>query len=264
MQSVSRFYTDRLEVIVAPSRPAMGVACASESAQNLRSLLAKQESVSIIFASSPSQLEMLDSLRLEGGIDWSRVRGFIMDEYIGIPTTAPQSFGNYLRTHFFSKVPFRQVFYIDGLAPDPIAECQRYADLLRQYPVDISFVGIGENGHLAFNDPAIADFDDPLLVKINEDMDPPCREQQVTDGWFKTLDDVPHRAITITMSGLLAAKWMYACVPGLTKQKIVKRCLEGPVSTECPGSILRRHPAARLYLDPDSAALLDLKLVVAK
>jgi glucosamine-6-phosphate deaminase len=264
MQPVSRFYVDQLEVTVAPSRLAMGADCAAEAARTLRGLLAKQDNVSIIFASSPSQLEMLDSLRQETDIDWSRVTGFIMDEYIGIPTSAPQSFGNYLRTHFFSKVAFRQVFYIDGLAPNPIAECQRYAALLRQYPVDISFVGVGENGHLAFNDPAIADFDDPLLVKINEDMDTPCREQQVTDGWFKRLEDVPHRAITITMSGLLAAKAMYACVPGPTKAKIVKRCLEGPVSTECPGSILRRHPAARLYLDLDSAALLDFRLIEVK
>jgi glucosamine-6-phosphate deaminase len=128
--------------------------------------------------------------------------------------------------------------------------------------VDIAFLGIGENGHLAFNDPSIADFNDPLLVKINEDLDPVCRQQQVTDSLFRSLPDVPHQAITITMSGLMAAKYAYAIVPGPTKQQVVKECLEKPISTDCPGSILRRHPNAQLYLDDASAALLDLKAVL--
>jgi glucosamine-6-phosphate deaminase len=205
---------------------------------------------------------MLAGLRAEAGIDWSRVYAFIMDEYVGLPADAPQSFGSYLKTRFFSKLPFRQVFYIDGDNLNLAAECERYAALLREHPTDITFAGIGENGHLAFNDPHIADFNDPLLVKVNQAMDPTCRQQQVTDGWFERLDLVPHQAITVTIPALIAAQYVFAIVPGVTKQKIVKRCLEEPISTDCPGSILRRHMAAQLYLDADSAALLDAKFSV--
>ena len=180
-----------------------------------------------------------------------------MDEYVGLPANAPQSFGNYLRTRFFSKLPFKQVYYIDGNAQDIAGECERYEALLYQHPVDISFLGIGENGHLAFNDPEIADFHDPLLVKLNVNLDAICRQQQVTDGWFRSLADVPDQAITITLPALVAARYVYAVVPGRTKQKIVRECLEGPVGTKCPATILRQHDTAQLYLDADSAALVD-------
>jgi len=155
---------------------------------------------------------------------------------------------------------------MNGNAANLNQECERYASLLLEYPVDISFLGIGENGHLAFNDPHIADFNDPLLVKLNADLDAICRQQQVKDNLFPTLNDVPHQAITITMPGLMAAKYVYAIVPGMTKQQVVKQCLEGPISTDCPGSILRRHDQAQLYLDMASAALLDVnnKMKVAE
>ena len=258
MEAMTQLFVDNLDVRIFSTRDQMGKICAVEAGEKIRRFLSDKEAVNIIFASAPSQLEMLAGLEAEKGIDWGRINGFIMDEYVGLPADAPQSFGVYLKTRFFSKLPFRQVFYINGNPPDLAAECQRYASLLREHPVDISFVGIGENGHLAFNDPYIADFDDPLLVKVNEDMDPACRQQQVTDGWFKSLDEVPHQAITVTMSALTAARYVYAIVPGVTKQKIVKQCLEGPISTDCPGAILRKHPAAQLYLDTDSAALLKV------
>jgi glucosamine-6-phosphate deaminase len=185
-----------------------------------------------------------------------------MDEYVGLPADAPQGFGNYLKVRFFSKLPFQNIFYMNGNAPDLDSECERYATLLREHPVDIAFLGIGANGHLAFNDPYIADFNDPLLVKVNGNLDPVCRQQQVTDDLFKSLTDVPHQAITISLPGLMAAKYAYAIVPGVTKQQVVKECLEKPISTECPGSILRQHGMAQLYLDEASAALLDGKVAL--
>ena len=263
MEGIRQFFVDKLDVRIYPTREEMGLACAVEAGNILRQLLAEQETVSTIFASAPSQLEMLAGLRVQEGIDWDRVYAFHMDEYVGLPVDAPQNFGNYIKVRFFSKVKFKQIFYMNGNAPDLDAECERYSKLLREHPVDISFLGIGENGHLAFNDPSIADFNDPYLVKLNKNMDAVCRQQQVTDGWFKRLDDVPHQAITITLSGLMNAKYVFAIVPGATKQRIVKRCLEGPINSECPGTIIRQHEASQLYLDADSAALLD-EIIIQK
>lgn len=258
------FMVDRLEVYIYPDRVRMGLACAAAAGEKLRQVLADKGTASIIFASAPSQLEVLAGLSNEEGIDWNKVTAFHMDEYIGLPGDAPQSFGNYLRTRFFNSLPFKHVFYMNGNPVDINAECERYADLLRQYPVDISFLGIGENGHIAFNDPHIADFNDPLLVKLNDNLDQLCRQQQVNDGWFSSVEDVPDQAITITIPGLLAAKYVYTIVPGKTKQAIIKRCLEGPVGLDCPGTVIRLHPASQLYLDADSAGLLDLNTLVSK
>ncbi len=262
MEGIRQFFVDKFDVRVYPTRKEMGTACAVEAGNVIRQLLAEKGDVNIIFASAPSQLEVLEGLLTEGGIAWDRINAFHMDEYVGLPADAPQGFGNYLKVRFFSKLPFRHIFYMDGNAPDLDRECERYASLLRKHPADIAFLGIGENGHLAFNDPHIADFNDPLLVKLNKDLDPVCRQQQVTDNLFNILSDVPHHAITITLPGLMAAKYAYAIVPGATKQQVVKRCLEETISTACPGSILRQHERAQLYLDDASAALLDEKVLL--
>jgi glucosamine-6-phosphate deaminase len=256
MDSIKQFFVDNLQVRIYQTRDQMGKACAVEAGRRIRQLLAEKDSANIIFASSPSQIDLLTHLQAEGGIDWHRINAFIMDEYVGLPSGAPQSFGVYLKTHFFSKLPLQQVFYINGSAPDLAAECARYEALLRAHPVDITFAGIGENGHLAFNDPHIADFNDPSLVKVVESLDQTCRQQQVTDGLFESLNEVPHRAITLTIPALMAARHVYINVPGPTKQNIIKVCLEEPVSINCPGSILRNHHSAQLYLDSKSAALL--------
>lgn len=257
-----QFVIDKLNVSIFPTRELMGKACAKEAGEIICRLLLEKECVNLIFASAPSQLDMLNALMSEDGIDWGRVNAFHMDEYIGLPSDAPQSFGNYLRTRLFTKLPFRQVFYMDGNAPDVVSECERYSELLRNYPPDITFLGIGENGHIAFNDPHIADFDDPVLVKVNDSLDPICRQQQVTDGWFKSIEEVPYRAITISITGLMAAPYIFTTVPGSTKQKIIKQCLEGPICIDCPGTIIRLHNASRLFLDTDSAALLDLDKLI--
>lgn len=259
MLNESKFNVDRLSVSISPNRDLMGKACAEEAGNVICQLLEEKENISIIFASAPSQLDMLYAIMENKKIDWKRIIAFHMDEYIGLPADAPQSFGNYLRIRLFSKLPFKEVLYMDGNASDIESECNRYAELLRKYPPDISFIGIGENGHMAFNDPHIADFYDPKLVKVNPYLDDTCREQQVNDGWFKNIDEVPKSAITITIPGLLLAPYVFGTVPGVTKSKIVKECLEGPISLDCPASILRLHKCSKLFLDDDSAALLEFK-----
>jgi glucosamine-6-phosphate deaminase len=179
-----------------------------------------------------------------------------MDEYIGLPGDAPQAFGQFLRTRLFDQVPFGAVHYLNGNAAEAEAECQRYTDLLRQQPVDIVCMGIGENCHIAFNDPHVADFNDPKRVKV-VDLDPPCRQQQVNDGCFARLDDVPAYALTLTVPALMAAAHVYSMVPGPNKAEAIFHTLCGGISEQYPSTILRRHPSARLFIDQDSAARLD-------
>ena len=255
-QRVSEFARDSLKVRILPDRAALGKAAARAVAPRIRALQEERKLLNLVFASAPSQDETLEALLLQPGIDWARINAFHMDEYIGLPADAPQSFGQYIRTRFFSKLGFREVFYIDGNAPDANAECERYARLLREHPTDIALLGIGENGHLAFNDPGIADFEDPLLVKVNQNLDGTCRKQQVNDGHFRTLTEVPASAITLTIPALFSARSIFVLVPGRSKREIVRRTLEGPVDVACPATILRRHPDACLYLDRDSAGLL--------
>lgn len=263
MEAEREFFIDQLKVSIFKTRELMGQASAKEAGEIIRKLLSRKEYVNIMFASAPSQMDMLNVLMSDEGIEWNRINAFHMDEYIGLPSDAAQSFGHYLRVRLFTKLPFRNVYYIDGNAPDLAGECERYSELLREHPLDITFLGIGENGHLAFNDPYIADFEDPLLVKINEGLDYVSRQQQVTDGWFKSIDEVPSSAITVTIPALMAAPYILANVPGSTKSAIIKRCLEEPITEDCPGTIIRKHAASRLFLDSDSAALLDLNKLAA-
>ena len=253
------FKVDELDVFVHPDRRSMGADSARQSAEVIRSLLSRQEEVNIIFASSPSQDTLLDALAEERGVDWARVNAFHMDEYVGASPDQPQSFANFLKEGFFSKVRFKEVYYIDGLASDPAAECKRYSDLILEHPTDISFLGIGENGHIAFNDPHMADFFDPDLVVINDCLDQKCREQQVADGWFKCIEDVPESAITISVYGLLRAPYVFTTVPGIRKADIVKACLEGPICAKCASTGIRVHRSSKLFLDEDSASLLRVK-----
>ena len=251
------FSQDNLTVACFPSREEMGRQAAADVAARIHCLLRQQDQVNLIFAAAPSQNEFLAALAADDSIDWTRLNAFHMDEYIGLPADAPQRFGRFLHDRLFAKVPFHQVFYLNPPeANDPAEECRRYTDLLKQYPTDIVCLGIGENGHIAFNDPHVARFDDPQRVKI-VDLDPQCRLQQVHDGCFSSLNEVPTHAMTLTIPALTAAKSLYCIVPSWTKAPAIKRTLQGPISPECPASILRRHPSARLYLDADSASLLS-------
>jgi glucosamine-6-phosphate deaminase len=240
-------------VRVYADRQALGRAAGLDAAERIRRLLATQQQVTIVFAAAPSQNEFLDTLAAAPDLDWRRVVAMHMDEYVGLPPDAPQRFGNYLRERIWDKVKPEYVHYLDGAAPNAEVECIRYSELLRANPVDIVCAGIGENGHLAFNDPGIADFVDSRLVKVVP-LAVESRVQQVHDGCFATLDEVPTHALTLTVPALMAARWIFCMVPGPTKTAAVMATLTSPVTPAVPATILRIHPRAVLYLDLDSAA----------
>jgi glucosamine-6-phosphate deaminase len=206
----------------------------------------------MIFAAAPSQEEFLAALAAQENIDWHHVTAFQMDEYIGLPTDAPQSFGRFLRERFFSAVRPGTVhfFSLEGNAADEIV---RYSRLIRESPPDIVCAGIGENGHLAFNDPSVADFADSAVIK-EVHLAERSRQQQVHDGCFATVEEVPTSALTLTIPILFSAPYFSCVVPGPRKAEAVRQMLLGPIATDCPASILRRHPCAVLHLDMESAA----------
>lgn len=238
---------DQLTVQVFACREELGQAAGQSIAQEMRKLLQEQENIRMVFAAAPSQNDMLAALRTEEGIDWARVAAFHMDEYLGLQPEAPQRFGKFLDDKLFSSVQPGIVHYISGQG-DPKAECCRYGRLLRESAIDIVCLGIGENGHLAFNDPPVADFGDPYLVKVVE-LDSLCRQQQVNDGCFGNLEYVPTHAITLTIPALMAGAKLFCVVPGAAKRAAVLNTLRGPITAECPASILRTHPNATLYVD---------------
>jgi len=255
MAILKQMTADQLLVEIHDTRNSMGRAAAQAAADAIRSLLGQKKIINMIFAAAPSQNETLACLIQEESIDWSRINAFHMDEYIGLPANAPQAFGNFLSDHIFSKLPFRSVSYLDASATDAQDECARYSQLLTENPVDIVCLGIGENGHIAFNDPWVADFEDPCLVKPVP-LDPVCRQQQVNDGCFASLDQVPTHAITLTIPALASAKHMICTVPAATKAWAVEHTVLDPISAQIPATIMRRHPHAILFCDADSGASL--------
>lgn len=255
---------EKLRVSISDTRTEMGIAGAGKIAELMSRVLERKDEINMIFASAPSQMDVLNEMLKRDEIPWKSVNAFHMDEYIGLPGDAPQSFGNYLRTRLFQKAPFKSVHYLDGNAADVEEECRRYAALLRRHPVDICVMGIGANGHLAFNDPGIADFCDPLDVKVNECLDETCTWQQVHDGWFASYGDVPKRALTVTIPALVRAPYVVAIVPDSSKSEIMGRFFSEPISTELPSSIIRQHRGAWLYLDADSASKVALSRLQAR
>lgn len=241
---------DQLKVRVYDQREAMGKAAAADILETMQRLLAEKERIRIVFAAAPSQNECLAALVQAEGLDWSRVIAFHMDEYIGLPPSAPQRFGNFLSRRLFDRVSPGEVHLIDGLN-DPEVECDRYSRLVAAAPIDMVVLGIGENGHIAFNDPPVADFADPLWVKRVE-LDEACRLQQVNDGCFASLEEVPAYALTLTVPALMSGAHLFCVVPGASKRAAVQRTLQGEISEACPASILRRHPDCTLYVDLES------------
>lgn len=248
---IKDFTTDKLDVKVYASRAEMGREAAAEAAGYLRKILTEKKEIYAIFAAAPSQNEFLEALSKAPGIDWGRIHALHMDEYVGLPSDAPQGFGNFLRRAIFDKVPFASVDYI-GTEGDPDGLIARYDAILAAHHVDVVFMGIGENGHIAFNDPHVADFADKARIK-KVDLDLKCRNQQVNDGCFAKLDDVPKYALTLTVPTLFNADRLFCIVPAATKADAVKATVEGPVGEQCPATVMRLHKAATLYLDPDSA-----------
>lgn len=253
---VKEYKIDNLHVEIHENRQSIGQAAAFAVANKIRALLSVQDEIRMIFAAAPSQNELLNSLTNITGINWEKITAFHMDEYVGLSNQAPQRFGNYLKEKLFEKVTFKQVYYIDTISRNALQECERYEGLLKEAPIDIICMGIGENGHIAFNDPPVADFKDPLLVKVVE-LDQECRQQQVNDGCFATINEVPKKAITLSVPALFEGKHLFIVVPGKSKSKAVYNTIKGEVSTKCPASILLRHSSAILFLDKDSASEIN-------
>lgn len=246
--------TDSLVTHIYPDRPAMGAAAAKHAAAIIRKLLEEKPFVNVIFAAAPSQNEMLEAF-LQEDLDFGRINAFHMDEYVGLSIQESQSFATYLTEHLFGKAPFHCVHLIPATEEIPTA-CAAYTQLLKENPPDVVCMGIGENGHIAFNDPPVADFADPETIKPVE-LDAICRMQQVHDKCFATLDDVPKYALTLTVPALMSAKHLICTVPGPTKAAAVRAMLTGPIGEVCPATALRRHADAAMFLDADSASLLE-------
>jgi glucosamine-6-phosphate deaminase len=246
-----------MEIRIFDNKADLGKAAARRAAQLIRMATRRGRRARVVAATGASQFEFLDALTAVPRINWPKLELFHLDEYVGLPATHPASFRRYLKERFVSRVRPGKFHAIDGEAPDPEAECRRVGALLTAAPIDVAFVGIGENGHLAFNDPP-ADFEteEPyLVVTLNE----ACRRQQLGEGWFTSLDEVPPRAISMSVRQILKAREIVACVPDARKAQAVRDCLEGEVSPAHPASILQRHPRTTIFLDGDSASLLKSK-----
>jgi glucosamine-6-phosphate deaminase len=249
------FVADQLNVRIYEDRASLGAEAAKMAADTIRLLLKQKPVVNMIFAAAASQNEFLEAF-IKEDVEWQRVQAFHMDEYIGLPAGNPQLFGEFLRKKLFDKVPFKKVFYLNGQATDPDAECKRYASLLTEHSVDITCMGIGENTHLAFNDPHVAEFNDPKLVKV-VDLDEACKQQQVNEGCFAGINDVPVYAFTLTIPALLKAGKIFCMVPGATKAQAVYHTLTDEVTEQYPSTILRKHAGTILFLEKESAAKIN-------
>jgi glucosamine-6-phosphate deaminase len=249
------FTADELSARVFDDVRTLAAAAATDAADAIRGAISDRGAANIMLATGNSQLVFLAALIEHRDVDWSRVTAFHMDEYVGLPPTHTASFQRYMREKVAAMIPVKEFHYLNGDTGDAPAEADRYAALLRAHPRDLCVCGIGENGHLAFNDPPVADFDDPADVKIVA-LEPASRRQQVAEGHFPTIDDVPTHAITVTIPALVHAGRLLAIVPETRKAVPVRDALTGPIATTCPASFLRRQPHATLYLDADSASLL--------
>ena len=247
---MTEFTKDKLKVKIECCAEKMGECAANDIYLKITELLKEKEELNIIFAAAPSQNTTLDAL-LTKDIDWSRINAFHMDEYIGL-TKPEAAFCKYLEGRIFGKVNFKSVNYINAQEKDVEKECARYSELLTKYPTDIVILGIGENGHIAFNDPPVADFNDKVLIKPVK-LDDKCRMQQVHDGCFETFDDVPEYALTLTVPMLVSASKMFCVVPGKTKANAIREMLTTDnVDEHCPATALRNHKCATLYCDKES------------
>ncbi len=250
---VRKLKVGTLKVEVHPNGKAAGEAAANAVAARLRQLETTMQDLAVIFATGMSQLVTLHRLTSMQDLPWSEILGFHLDEYIGPDANHPASFRRYLRENLTSRVAMRKFFEIDGSSPDPQSVCREYALKLQRAKPQICLLGVGDNGHLAFNDPEEADFHDPADVKI-VDLDSITRQQQVTDGWFKTPQEVPSQAITVTIPALFRVPRLIVVISGKRKTDILRRVMEEPISPACPATILRTHPDATAYLDTDAAA----------
>ena len=246
---------DKLEIRIFGSREEMGAAAAADAERYLNEVLSRKDEVNVVFAAAPSQNDVLASLSRKD-IPWERINAYHMDEYVGLGPEDPQSFAYYLNGHIFGLVPFKSVHYIARKGAPAEVLCEDYNRLLEGKDIDAVFMGVGENGHIAFNDPHIARFDDPAKVKIVT-LDEVCRMQQVHDGCFPSLADVPTHAITLTIPTLMGAGRLFNVVPTALKAEAIRNMIDGEITEMCPASACRLHGNATLYLDADSASLIQ-------
>jgi glucosamine-6-phosphate deaminase len=247
-----------MEKYIYTTKEEMAAAAAGSAAQAIRDAIRDRDQANIILPSGASQIEMLQHLVASEDIDWLKVVMFHLDEYLGFGPDHPASFRRYLQERVVDKVgPLRATYFIQGEAEDPAAECRRVGAILQAHPIDVACIGIGENGHLAFNDPP-ADFEtqEPFLVVQLDERD---RRQQFGEGWFETFEQVPSRAISMSIPQILKSKQLIVTVPDSRKAEAVRNALEGPLTPQCPSSILRRHRNCLLFLDEPAAALLSRK-----
>jgi glucosamine-6-phosphate deaminase len=245
-----------IKLQIHANKKAAGEAAARAAAEALRQLDHSESGIGVVFATGASQLETLHALTSIPGLPWGKIQGFHLDEYLGMDEDHPASFRRYLRENLTRRVPMGEFFEIDGSSADPDRVRREYVQKLLAADPQLCLLGIGENGHLAFNDPAEANFNDPDAMKVVT-LDAECREQQLAEGWFKSLEEVPERALTLTIPTMLKIPKLIVSVPGPRKAQSVRRTLEEPISTACPATILRTHPDVTLYLDRDSAAQLN-------
>ena len=247
-----------MKVHISKTKQELGRQAAADGAELIRKAIQEKGHANIIVATGASQFEMLENLVKAPGIDWSKVTAFHLDEYVGMPATHPASFRKYLKERFVEKLPGKiaAFHYVNGEG-DATANCRALGEIIKKHPIDVAFVGIGENAHLAFNDPP-ADFDteEPYLV-VN--LDEACRKQQMGEGWFKTLEDVPKKAISMGIRQIMKSKALIVSVPDQRKAQAVKGSVEGPITNTVPSSIMQKHPNATVYLDEPSASLLSKK-----
>lgn len=249
---IREFQKENLEVKIFESKDKLGEASAISVAEKLTQAIAEKGKANLILATGASQFQFLEHLQKQE-IDWKKITVFHLDEYKGMAVTHPASFRKYLKERILDKVLPKQVYYLGGDAEDIDAEVARYEELLRNHPVDVACIGIGENGHIAFNDPPVADFNDPKLVKVVE-LDEACRKQQLGEGWFPTFDDVPTHALSLTIPAIMNCSHINCVVPDERKADAVFNTLNAEISTACPATILRTHPSTILYLDKNSAS----------
>jgi len=241
-----------MEIVIAGNKVELGKLAAQKGAEIIRKAINERGEANIIVATGASQFEMLSELVKEN-IDWSVVTGFHLDEYIGIELSHPASFRKYLKERFVDLIPIKEFYYVDG-SSDAAAECIRLGEIISLHPVDVAFVGIGENAHLAFNDPP-ADFETKEPYKV-VNLDDDCRKQQLREGWFPTFDDVPRQAISMSIKQIMKSKHIVCTVPDKRKAEAVKNTLKSEVSPMVPASVLQLHPSAWLFLDKAAASKL--------
>jgi glucosamine-6-phosphate deaminase len=254
---VQMLSVDDLDIRIYSESQALAQAAARIATVYLQVYLQQAGFARAVLATGNSQIQFLDRLTASENTDWSRITLFHLDEYLGIDSEHPASFRRYLRDRVEHRISPQQFHYLQGDAPEPLTECQRYAQLLQEKPLTLCCLGVGENGHLAFNEPNAADFNDSEAVKIVQ-LDPQTRQQQVKSGFFPTLDAVPTAAMTLTLPSICSAQKIICLAPSLHKAKIIQEMLQGEIHPSCPASILRTQPQATLFLDLDSASLLDL------